>query len=68
MRSESTFQSLDWVDVDFDSKNAYDKLKEEQSFNPSTGLMLISTSVMLLLMTDDASFNPSTGLMLISTF
>ena len=37
-------------------------------FNPSTGLMLISTSRELNMQGAEERFNPSTGLMLISTF
>ena len=37
------------------------------SFNPSTGLMLISTSLEARALAIFQSFNPSTGLMLIST-
>ena len=36
------FQSLDWVDVDFDI-DYYFNSAQYCSFNPSTGLMLIST-------------------------
>ena len=36
------FQSLDWVDVDFDISTGA-MAAGECSFNPSTGLMLIST-------------------------
>ena len=41
------FQSLDWVDVDFDMAAGPLEI-DEQCFNPSTGLMLISTLVALL--------------------
>ena len=37
------FQSLDWVDVDFDAFTLLDALHRLTCFNPSTGLMLIST-------------------------
>ena len=36
------FQSLDWVDVDFDVPSCQ-PMRGGNSFNPSTGLMLIST-------------------------
>ena len=38
------FQSLDWVDVDFDRVERVTPMRLLRSFNPSTGLMLISTS------------------------
>ena len=37
------FQSLDWVDVDFDNVALTYLGEPTVSFNPSTGLMLIST-------------------------
>ena len=37
------FQSLDWVDVDFDRPPIGTQTHDSTSFNPSTGLMLIST-------------------------
>ena len=63
------FQSLDWVDVDFDSAMpTIVILTRDSSFNPSTGLMLISTgSIPVRRPAPSTSFNPSTGLMLIST-
>ena len=42
------FQSLDWVDVDFDLVDYVMKLDLDICFNPSTGLMLISTRYLLL--------------------
>ena len=60
------FQSLDWVDVDFDTF-ALSSGAPAGSFNPSTGLMLISTPMQLWLHGLATRFNPSTGLMLIST-
>ena len=41
------FQSLDWVDVDFDIVSRQYRFTLD-GFNPSTGLMLISTLVALL--------------------
>ena len=38
------FQSLDWVDVDFDIGNHFGVFADCLCFNPSTGLMLISTA------------------------
>ena len=38
------FQSLDWVDVDFDSERGNQRTTI-LCFNPSTGLMLISTVI-----------------------
>ena len=37
------FQSLDWVDVDFDPAASLPGKPDSSRFNPSTGLMLIST-------------------------
>ena len=37
------FQSLDWVDVDFDGCGTVLVPRRGDRFNPSTGLMLIST-------------------------
>ena len=37
------FQSLDWVDVDFDVTYLFLIYMVGRCFNPSTGLMLIST-------------------------
>ena len=39
------FQSLDWVDVDFDFALPLGRNQLAQGFNPSTGLMLISTAI-----------------------
>ena len=41
--AKSMFQSLDWVDVDFDLEIVPGPAELAVSFNPSTGLMLIST-------------------------
>ena len=43
------FQSLDWVDVDFDIAPSRLIAWPRSCFNPSTGLMLISTSVSIAL-------------------
>ena len=42
MHGIAEFQSLDWVDVDFDNDVSFGRRGTER-FNPSTGLMLIST-------------------------
>ena len=42
VRPRWSFQSLDWVDVDFDFSSAKPSALTH-CFNPSTGLMLIST-------------------------
>ena len=42
---KSVFQSLDWVDVDFDRFVKPVVQTEGTRFNPSTGLMLISTTL-----------------------
>ena len=61
------FQSLDWVDVDFDQEQLNSHRATVYRFNPSTGLMLISTWRRPWSRPKSPSFNPSTGLMLIST-
>ena len=61
------FQSLDWVDVDFDGRGCALWGNQAICFNPSTGLMLISTSPLPIWISGNGCFNPSTGLMLIST-
>ena len=61
------FQSLDWVDVDFDLLLRSLPFAISLCFNPSTGLMLISTRHHQMITQANPCFNPSTGLMLIST-
>ena len=65
--SDKMFQSLDWVDVDFDTAAPHPLAPTRPSFNPSTGLMLISTWSGPSPPRIGGCFNPSTGLMLIST-
>ena len=62
------FQSLDWVDVDFDQEQLNSHRATVYRFNPSTGLMLISTWRRPWSRPKSPSFNPSTGLVLISTW